>query len=120
MTTYYHVTWYDWDGEDLKCFRARLKDGVEWHWGDADWGREGDIVSLFEDLESAIEFRDTYCRNGFYFRDTWCPPGEILSVDLPDDDDELARLGIVVRRNSEGYPAIPARIPAELITRVRA
>jgi len=109
MTTYYHVTYSAWDGEDLRSYNAMIEDGemVKWKWDEAEPGLDGDRVSLHGDLDDAIAFRDTYC-----------PDGEILRVDVPDDDYDRERLDIVVRRNSEGYDSILGHIPAEIISRV--
>lgn len=110
MTTYYHVTWGDWDGEDLLCYGARIEDGeeVRWKWEEAAPGWHSDLVSLYRDLASAIAFRDA-----------WCPDREIHRVELPEDDEELERLGAVVVRDSEGDSSILMRIPAALITRAQ-
>jgi len=122
MTTYYHVTYSAWDGEDLRSYQRMIEDGEEppRHWEDwtdeqYDKYEERDMVCMHRTLADAIEFRDACC-----------PDGEILAIAVPDDEYERDCVLALQMTQSveemyggERYPAIYGSVPANIISRVQ-
>lgn len=112
MKTMYHVAGEAYEsGDPLLCWNRLADMGieVEWKWGEADAGFDGDCVCLFSTHAEAVDFQSLY-------------GGTILTVTIPDvieDLYELATGGYISPRMmtvDEGYTAVQNGIPAEWIT----
>ena len=113
MTTYWHVAPADYEtGEDLLCWDEMIDRGwfttEDWKWPYADLGHDGNVVSLYRDLDSARDHRAEYD-----------PTGIILRVTIEDADLEAsdwASAAVTMTTFEEGFPAVYRRIPARMIT----